>query len=150
MNMYKTQQHVASLDEVKEVLKKRLGNKYPMEVNKADSGAKKYLTGNTYDSINLKKNGYHGLMVILVPPTAGMDYSVIQLVPYTPNMVIRYITQNAGILDSLIFKAIWGSGKEFYGDLHNLVLEEFEAKQVDNGFMNSVKQMVKGKSVLDE
>ncbi len=149
MNMYKTKQNITSLEDLQSMLKEKLGGKYAMEMNQADKGAKKFLTGNAQNSINLKKNGYHGLMVLLTPPSNGMDYSVIHLVPYTPNTIIRLITQNAGILDNLIFKAIWGSGNEFYQDLHDVVLEKFEAEQVDTSLTNSFKQMIKGKSVLD-
>ncbi len=150
MGMYKIEGKEISLEQVAELLKQKLGDKYPVKIMKATSGAMKYLTGNTTDTIQIKKNGYHGVVIGVVPSTEGMTYSVISSNAYTPSTIVEMITRKAGLLDHLIFKAIWGSGSDFYKSIDNLIMSEYEATEVDTGIINSVKQMVKGKSVFDE
>ncbi len=144
MGMYKTQQRIASIEELAEAIKQKLGEKYPVIVKKADTGAAKYFTGNTIDTIRMKKNGYHG--VVIGFSDNGEGGSIITSNSYTPNTVVEMITRKAGLLDKLIFRAIWGSGNEFYGDIHDHILDKYKATEMDTSLVGGLKQMFGKKS----
>ena len=151
-SLFKTKKEIGDLQQVFEGLNKKFGEKYKVEYCKADSGVMKFLSGETVDCITIKKSAYHGvtLNVSLLDPGAGIDYQTISWSAFTPNTIVRQILGRTGIIDLLIARLIWGSGNEFYGDIENYITSDLGGVGVDTGLMNSAKQMMKGKSVLDD
>ena len=148
--MFKTKKQMGGNEQVFNDLKAKFGDKYKVEFNQASSGAMKFVTGNTVDYISLKKNAYHGITIGVSPADAGVDYTTITSTAVIPNALVRQVLGRTGILDMLIAKLIFGSGNEFYDSVDNFIQSEYEATPVDTSLTNSVKQMFKGKSVLDD
>ncbi len=144
--MYKTKADIKSLEEIVEAIKGKLGDKYQITISRADKGAKKFLTGNTADMIRIKKNGYHGVVISF--SEGGESYAtMISVGGWTPSSIIEMITRKAGLLDKLIFNAIWGSGKQFYGDIDKAIKESYNAIEVNMGVGASIKRLVKGENI---
>ena len=148
-DMYKVERNIASLEEIRELLSGKIDEKYKMEISNADSGVKKYFTGNTVDMLIIKKNGYHGLALTLDAYQQERGYAVVATVPITPNSFIEWITRNGGIIDRLVFQAIWGNPKEFHQSVENLIISELNASKVDISMANTLKSMFTGKSIIE-
>ena len=149
VDLYKAERNVASIEELNEILAGEIDVKYKSEISKADSGVKKYFTGNTADSLIIKKNGYHGLAISLDPYEQEKGYAIISMVPVTPNSFIEWLTRNGGIIDKLIFQAIWGSAKEFHQHVEDAIIKQFNATKVDNSMKNTLKSVFTGKSIIE-
>ena len=149
-SLFKTTKKIGENQQVFEELNKKFGGKYKVEFNKASSGAMQFVTGNTTDYIAIKKNAYHGVTLGVSPADASIDYQTITISAYTPNAIVRQIFGRTGILDLLIIKLIWGSGNDFYDEIDNFITTEFEGVGVDMGIVNSARQLLRGKSVLDD
>lgn len=150
MAMFKITRDVSGIDELAEQLQKHMGEKFKVEVSRKDTGAKQLFTGNTVDCINIKKNAYHGYSIAFTPKSDGMDYCVITTGSYTPNMLVNQVLGRTGIIDIMVSKLIWGNGKDLYDKVDEYFTNDLGGTLVDDGFMNSMKQLFKGKSVLDE
>ena len=148
-DMYKVERNVASLEEIMGLLSGKIDEKYKMEVSNADSGVKKYFTGNTVDMLIIKKNGYHGLALTLDAYQQERGYAVIATVPITPNSIIEWITRNGGIIDRIVFQLIWGNPKQFHQNVEEVILRELNASKVDNSMKNTLKCMFTGKSIIE-
>ena len=149
-SLFKTKREMGDIQQTFEEFNKKFGEKYKVELNKADSGAKKFFTGNTTDYISIKKNAYHGAIVGLSPEDSRIDYRTLTFSSYTPNTIVNQILGKTGIIDILIAKLIWGNGTPFYDEIQNFIESDLEGTGVDTGLMNSAKQLLKGKSVLDD
>ena len=149
-SLFKTNREMGNIEQVFEEINKKFGEKYKVELNKANSGAMKFLTGNTTDYISIKKNAYHGAIIGLSPADSSIDYRTITLSGYTPNKLVDQVIGKTGIIDIMIAKLIWGNGAPFYEELQDFIQTDFEGTGVDTGIMNSAKQLLKGKSVLDD
>ena len=149
-SLFKTTKQIGDNQQVFEDLSKKFGSKYKLEFNKASTGAMKFVTGNTTDCILIKKNAYHGVTLSVSVKDENIDYQTIAINAYIPNSIVRQLFGRTGILDLLIIKLIWGSGNDFYDEIDNFITTEFEGVGVDTGIINSTKQLLKGKSVLDD
>lgn len=150
MAMFKITREVNSIEELAELLQKHMGEKITVEVSKKDSGAKKFFTGNAIDSINIKKNAYHGSVIGFTPKSDGMDYCVATTGEYTPNYLVNQVLGRTGIIDIMVAKLIWGNGKDFFSQIDTFFEKELDGQLVDDGFINSMKSLFKGKTVLDD
>lgn len=148
--IYKSSHDIKTVEEMAEKLKTILGDKYSVEVNKKDKGLKKMFTNNDTDFVTVKKNAYHGVSVMVYPKSDGLDYITIVSDGVTPGMVAYQLADQLGMIGGFVCRMIWGSGKEFYAEIDKLVVEKFDAKEVDNSFKNQMKSLFKGKSVMDE
>ena len=125
--------------------KNKFGDKYKVELNKGGIGIKMFATGQTMDYISIVKNVYHGVRIAVTPVDANIDYQTIAVTSYIPNFLV-----NQAIGESLVARIIWGSGNDFYDSIDDFIMSEYEAESVDVSITNTAKQMLKGKSVLDD
>ncbi len=150
MDIYKTQDVVESIDDIKKLLNKKFGNKYLVKPCKSDLGSKKFFTGSKIDSVYIRKNGSIGMILALTPPTEGVDYSVIGLSTYISNLFIRVTLNHMGSLGKTLFRKIWNRNNDFYQDIRDLIEMEFNAKEINTSMENGFKMLKNGKSVLDD
>jgi hypothetical protein len=148
-DMYKVGRKVATLEEMRDILAVEIDEKFKLEISKADSGAKKYFTGNTVDTLIIKKNGYLGLALTFDPHQQDRDYGIVSMIPVTPNALIEWLTRNGGILDRLIFQAIWGSPKKLHQNVEDAIIKQLNASKVDTSMKNTMKSMFTGKSIIE-
>jgi len=149
-DIYKIKREMGTIEQTCEEINKKFGEKYKVEFHKADSGMKKFFTGETTDYISVKKNAYHGLIIGLTPADDQIDFRTMTCGAYTPNKIVDQVIGRTGIIDILVAKLFWGSGKEFYADIENYITGDLEGTKVDMGLKNSIKQMMKGKTVMDD
>ena len=149
-SLFKTKHEMGDLQQTFEAINKKFGEKYKVTLNKASSGAMKFVTGNTTDYISIKKNAYHGAIISVSQEDSRVDYRTISFSSYTPNTLVNQVLGKTGIVDILIAKLIWGNGTPFYDEIENFIQTEFEGTGVDMSLKNTAKQMLKGKSVLDD
>ena len=149
VDMYKVERNVASLEELRDVLVENMDAKYKTDISNADSGVKKYFTGNTVSTLTIKKNGYHGLALTLDPYEQERGYAIVSMVAITPNYFIEWLTRNGGLIDKLIFQAIWGSSAQFHYNVENAIIKQLNASKVDNSMKNTIKSMFTGKSIIE-
>ena len=147
---FKIKKEVKNLEELSEIFKKNLDQKFQITIEKADKGVKKFITGNTADVLNIKKNAYHGVALTLSDRVEGADYQVISWGVYVPNVLLNQVVGHTGILDRLICNLIFGKGKDLYDKFQETIINELDGKEVNTGLLSSAKAAMKGKSVFDE
>ena len=149
-SVFKTKREVKDNQQLLDEVTKKLGEKYKVGENKASKGAMKFLTGNNADYVTIKKNAYHAVSIMVTPKHESVDYQTISWGSYVPNTIVNQLIGGSGVLDILIAKLIFGSGKEFYKDVEEFITKDLEGVGVDTGFINSAKQLLKGKTVCDD
>ena len=148
--LFKTNRKMGDNQQTYEELNNKFGEKYKVEFHKAGNGAMKFITGNTTDYVTIKKNAYHAVTLGVSPADPTIDYHTITVNSYIPNMLVKQTIGDRGLVNILVAKIIWGNGTAFYDEIDNFIMSEYEGTSVDTGLANSVKQMFKGKSVLDD
>jgi len=149
-DMYKIKREMGTIEQACEEINNKFGEKYKVEFHKADTGLTKFFTGETQDYISIKKNAYHGIIIGLSPADDRIDFRTMTYGTYTPNKLVDQVIGRTGIIDILVAKLIWGSAKEFYADIETYITGDLEGTKVDMGLTNSIKQMMKGKTVMDD
>ena len=149
-SLFKTKGMIGDSERLFNDLKQKFGEKYKVEFHKASTGAMKFMTGNTSDYVTIKKSAYHGASIAISPEDTRIDYQTITYGSITPNAIVNQIMGKSGLLDRLIAQLIWGSGKEFYNSIEEFIQTEYNATEVDMGVMNTIKQTLKGKTVMDD
>ena len=144
-SMFKTKSKMGDNEQVFNELKEKFGGQYEVKFNKA--GAVSFLAaGQATDYTSIKKNGYHGVRVAVSPEDPNNEYyQTISITSYIPSMIINQV-----IGESLVARLIWGSGSEFYDSIDDFFTSKYEAVPVDLSLTNMAKQMIKGKSVVDD
>ncbi len=141
---------VDGAEKLAEILREHLDPKFTITVNKADTGLKKFYTGNTGDSVSIKKNAYHGLEVSMSPMVEGTPYQVIAPYMVVPGWLLNNIVGHEGLLDKAVCHAIFGNGKDLYDKFNEVMENVLGAEAVDSGWLNTAKAALKGKTVYDQ
>ncbi len=63
LGTFRIEKEIKNAEELAELLKKHLDPKFQITVGKADKGVKKFFTGNDVDSVTVRKNAYHGILM---------------------------------------------------------------------------------------
>ena len=148
--LFKTKRMVGSCEQFFEALQAKFGEQYKVEFIRADSGVKKFFTGQTSDYITIKKNAYHAASIGVSPVSDMIDYQTITYGSFVPNTIVRETIGDSGLVNIFVARLIWGKGSDFYGAIEEFIKSEYEATEVDMGLTNSIKQMMKGKTVMDD
>lgn len=134
-----------------EILRQHLDPKFEIKVG--IGGAKKLLSGYTGcksdDIITIKKNAYHGAVVIIMPERKDVTYQALSVSADTPNPILAELTRKMGFLDALVLRSIFGKGDDLYDKLEHVIQNVLKAKKADLSLLNTIKTASQGKSVLD-
>ena len=141
---------VESAEQLADILRQHLDPKFTITVDKADKGLKKFYTGNTSDTVSIRKNAYHGLVVSFSPVVEGVPYQVIAPYMVVPNWLLNYVVGHEGILDKAICHIFFGDGKDLYDKFNDVMEKVLEAEAIDSGWFNTAKAALKGKTVYDQ
>ncbi len=141
---------VNGVEHLAEILRQHLDPKFEITITKADKGLKKFFTGNTGDTVSIRKNAYHGLVVSMSPKTDGAAYQVIAPYMIVPNPMLNYIVGHEGILDKAICHVFFGNGKDLYDKFNEVMETVLHAKAVNSGLLANAKAALKGKTVYDD
>jgi len=150
ISSFKIKKEVKDLEELVEILKKHLDPKFEYTIESAGSGLKKFFTGTNTDTLQIKKNAYHGVILTLSEIIPEIDYQVIGAQMIVPNYFLDQIVGHEGILDTAICHLIFGNGKDLYDKLQDVVAEELDGVGVEDSFFNNMKAFIQGKSVYDD
>lgn len=149
LGYFRIDREVKNAEELAEIMKKHFGPKFTVTVGKADKGIKKLFTANDCDTVTVKKNAYHGILMTITPPTEGMEYQAINSGAIVPNGFLNQIVGHQGILDIAICSLIFGKGNDLYDRFDEIVAKELKGARVNMSLKNQIKSAFKGKSVFD-
>lgn len=150
VSAFKIKKELKSVDEFAEALKPHLDSKFKITVEKAGSGLKKFMTGNSADVIKIKKNAYHGVILTMSDKNEALDYQAIGINMYVPSTILNQVVGHEGFIDRAICHIFFGKGTDLYDTIQEKLASEFDGKPIDMGLLNSAKAMLKGKSVFDD
>ena len=147
---FKIKKQVKNLEELSEILKPHLSSKFDFSIDQAGSILKKVITNTDCDTLKIKKNAYHGVILTMQEPSEDLDYQVIGAYMYVPNFLLNQIVGHEGIIDKLICNLIFSKGLDLYDKLQETIINVLDGKRIDVGLINTTKAFLKGKSVYDE
>ena len=148
--LFKTKRMVGTTEEFFQVLQTKFGEKFKVEFHRADSGLTKFFTGQTTDHITIKKNAYHAASIGVSPVSDMIDYQTVTYGSFVPNTIVRETIGDSGLVNIFVARLIWGKGLDLYDAIEEFIKTEYDATEVDMSLTNSVKQMLKGKTVMDD
>lgn len=132
------------LNSLGEFVDNRFKEKYSTKMNEKQSGAKKYLTGNTNDNLLVTKNSYHRLMLSLGDSgnshteTGAKEY-YITFVEAPSKSWMQFLRQQTGLLGGTLLRTCFGSANEFHDEIIESLEKEFELKTRKVGIANPFK-----------
>jgi hypothetical protein len=165
--MYQLPKGYGSLENVKQVLEDKLPKEYHIESATAGSDNKGFFakmqekmtqgfgSGKTIGEIKIKKNAYVGVQISLTS-SDGTKLDYISVVDYVPSALIQFTMDKVlGYVTNLIFPAIFGTSAKLVETVDSIIMENFEANQLDTSTLGALKNIgkqlgVKKSSVKEE
>ena len=122
---FKLERTNISVEELKEIFEKDLGNKY-----KVYAGSKFRNLGTGGESVFLKKNAYHGASVTLSKWKGG---SYLTIADATPSTFLSMFTQRMGLIVAGMLRLIYGSSGTLYDEVYQTLQNNLTFTEVKSG-----------------
>lgn len=142
--LYYTNQPI-NLDALGQFVDAEFKEKYSTKVNEKQSGAKKYLTGNTSDNILVTKNSYHRLILSLgnsgdAQTETGEKEYYLTFVEAPSKSWMQFLRRQTGLVGGAVLRACFGSANEFHDEVIASLEKEYDLKTRKVGIGNLYKK----------
>ncbi len=138
---------LTTVEQVEEVVKKGLKDKYEYKVNKkSESLAGKIIKGATVDNIVVIKNAYHRNVISINtmkdPRVTSGEVTTIVFSEATVAGWLAFLNKQVGIVGHLIIRLIYGKGDGFYEEVERVVKSNIKGREetVDVGLTAMFKK----------
>ncbi len=126
MNTYKVAETV-SIEDLHKFFEDVLGSKYKIKLErKGKNAVASAFKGVSQDQIFIAKNGYHRTVVV---PVHANNETHFRLDESTISPWLTFLSRQTGLIGAGIIRLVYGNGKEFYGDVINVLRDKLNVEE---------------------